>query len=79
MVIRTPLTRVNLLTIINLCDANDLMVFQPKDPMETMRASACQAGALEPRRATTVFETVILYGHSSATAWATVTLWGATV
>jgi hypothetical protein len=40
MAVQSPLTQINLLTIIHLCNANDLMVFQPKDRMETMRASA---------------------------------------
>jgi hypothetical protein len=36
-VVQTPLTQINLFTIINLCNANDPMVFQPRDQMETMR------------------------------------------
>jgi hypothetical protein len=33
MVVQIPLTQINPLTIINLYNASDLMVFQPKDQM----------------------------------------------
>ena len=65
MVIRTPLTRINLCTIINLWNANDPMVFQPKDQMETMRANALIA--ISSRSATRMQSDYLAYTQAYAT------------